>query len=68
VAAVKHLGDLIDPLGPRGGVAGGRAPVDVPEPSGDLVDGDARLEQTGRPVGPEGVGMGSAECWCRKPV
>ena len=55
VAAIEHLGDLIDALGPRGGVAGGGAQVDVPEPRGDLVDGDAGLEQVGGPVGPERV-------------
>jgi hypothetical protein len=32
VAAVEHLGDLVDALGPRGGVSRGRAQVDVPEP------------------------------------
>jgi hypothetical protein len=55
VAAVQHLGDLVDPLRAWGGVAGGGAQVDVPEPRGDLVDGDAGLEQVGGPVGPERV-------------
>ena len=41
--------------GPRGGVAGGGAQVDVPEPRGDLVDGDAGLEAVRRPVGPQRV-------------
>ena len=61
VTAVKHLGDLIDPFGARGGEAGSRAEVDVPEPRGDLVDGDAGLEQVGGPVGPECV-------WVREPL
>jgi hypothetical protein len=32
VATVEHLGDLVNTLGPRGGVARGRAQVDMPEP------------------------------------
>jgi hypothetical protein len=32
VVAVEHLGDVIDPLGSRGGIPGGGAQVDVPEP------------------------------------
>ena len=44
MVAVEDIGDLIDALGARGGVAGGGAQVDVPEPRGDLVDGDAGLE------------------------
>ena len=52
VAAIEHVGDLVDALGPRRGVAGGGPQVDVPEPGGDLVDGDAGLEQMGGPVGP----------------
>jgi len=44
---VEHLGDLVDALGPRGGVAGGGAQADPREPRGDLVDGDAGLEQAG---------------------
>ena len=55
MAAVEDVGDVVDPLGPRGGVAGGGAQVDVPEPSGDLVDGDAGLKQVGGPVGAERV-------------
>jgi hypothetical protein len=55
VAAIEHVGDVVDALGPRGGVAGGRAQVDVPDPGGDLMDGDAGLEQVGGPVGPQGV-------------
>ena len=50
VAAIEHLGDLIDPLGARGGVARGGPQVDVPEPRRDLVGGDAGLEQMGGPV------------------
>ena len=57
VAAVEHVSDLVDSLGPRRGVAGGGAQVDVPEPGGDFVDGDAGLEQVGGPVGAERVGV-----------
>ena len=45
MTAVEDVGDVVDPLGARGGVAGGGAQVDVPEPGGDLVDGDAGLER-----------------------
>jgi hypothetical protein len=55
VATVENLGNLIDPLGARGGVPGRGAEVDVSEASGDLVDRDAGLEQVGGPVGPERV-------------
>jgi hypothetical protein len=48
VATIEDLGDLIDPLRARRGVAGGGPQVDVPEPRGDLVDGDAGLEQMRR--------------------
>jgi hypothetical protein len=51
VAAVEHVGDLVDPLGAWGGVAGGGAEVDVPEPGGDGVHGHAGLEAVGGPVG-----------------
>src|SRR5450755_4016274 len=37
VAAVEDVGDVVDLLGARGGVAGGGPEVDVPEPSGDGV-------------------------------
>jgi hypothetical protein len=53
VTTVEHLGDLVDALGPRRGVASRRAQVDMPKAGGDLVDGDARLEQVGGPVGAE---------------
>jgi len=55
VAAVEHLGDLINALGPRRGVAGGRAQVDVPQARGDLVDRHASLKQVRGPVSPERV-------------
>ena len=55
MAAVEDVGDVVDALGARGGVAGGGAQVDVPEPGGDLVDGDAGLEEVGGPVGTERV-------------
>lgn len=52
MAAIEHVGDVVDALGPRGGVAGGRAQVDVAEAGGDLVNGDGGLEQMRGPVGP----------------
>jgi hypothetical protein len=57
VPAIEHLGDLIDTLGPRRGVARSGPQVDVPEPRRDLMDGYAGLEQMRRPVGPEHVRM-----------
>ena len=57
MATIEDLRDLIDPLGARRGVPRGRPEVDVPEPGGDLVDGDAGLEKVGSPVGPERVRM-----------
>ena len=57
MAAVEHLGDVIDPLGPRTGVARGRPEVDVPEPGGDVVHGHAGHEEMGGPVGLERVRM-----------
>ena len=61
MAPVEDLGDLVDALGARGGVAGGGAQVDVPQARGDLVDRDAGLKAAGGPVGAEGV-------WVREPV
>ena len=61
LAAIQHVGDVVDPFGTRGGVAGSGAQVDVPEPRGDLVDRDAGLKATRPPVGAEGV-------WVRKPL
>jgi hypothetical protein len=55
MAAVEHVGDVVDAFGPRGGVAGGGAQVDVAEPCGDLVYGHAGLQEVGGPVGPERV-------------
>ena len=55
MAAIEHVGDLIDPLASWRRVPGGHAQVDVPEPRGDLMDGDAGLEQMRGPVGPERV-------------
>ena len=45
VAAVEHVGDVVDLLGAWGGVAGGGLQVDVPEPGGDGVDWDAGSRQ-----------------------
>ncbi len=55
MAAVEYVGDVVDPLGPDGGVPGGGPQVDVPEPRGDLVDGDTGLEAVGGPVGAQRV-------------
>ena len=55
MAAIEDVGDVVDPLGARRGVAGGGAQVDVPEPGGDLVHRDAGLEQVGGPVGAQRV-------------
>jgi hypothetical protein len=60
VATVEDVGDVVDALGPRRGVARGGPEVDVPEPRGDLVNGHAGLEQTGGPVGAERVRVGQA--------
>jgi hypothetical protein len=35
VVAIEDIGDVVDLLGPRGGVAGGGAQVDVPESLAD---------------------------------
>jgi hypothetical protein len=51
VAAIEHVGDVVDLLRSRGGVTGGGAQVDVPEPGGDGVHGHAGLEQVRGPVG-----------------
>ena len=51
VAAVEHVGDVVDLLGSRGGVAGGGPQVNVPESGGDGVHGHAGLEAVGGPVG-----------------
>jgi hypothetical protein len=61
VAAVQHVGDVVDLLGAWGGVAGGRAEVDVPEPCGDGVYGHAGLETVGGPVGTQRVRVAGAQ-------
>jgi hypothetical protein len=55
VAAVEHVGDLVDLLGAWGAVAGGGPQVDVPEPGGDRVHWHAGLEAVGGPVGAQRV-------------
>ena len=60
MAAVEHLGDVVDALGARGGVAGGGAQVDVAQAGGDLVHGDAGLEQMRSPVRTQRVRMREA--------
>ena len=51
MAAVEHVGDLVDLLGAWGGVTGGGAQIDVPEPGGDGMHRYAGLEAVGGPVG-----------------
>jgi hypothetical protein len=55
VAAVEHVGDVVDPLAARAGAAGGGPPFDVPEPGGDGVHRHAGLEAMGGPVGAQRV-------------
>jgi hypothetical protein len=55
MAAVEHVGDLVDLLGAWGGVAGGGPQVDVTEPGRDGVHRHARLETVRGPVGAQRV-------------
>jgi hypothetical protein len=55
MAAVEHVGDLVDLLQACGGVAGGGPQVDVPEPGRDRVHRHARLQAMGGPVGTQRV-------------
>jgi hypothetical protein len=57
VAAVEHVGDVLDLPGPHRGVAADGPQVGVPEAFGDVVDRDAVIEQGGRPVGAQRVRM-----------
>jgi hypothetical protein len=47
MAAIEDVSDLGDLLRARGGVAGGRAQVDMPEPGGDGVHRHPGLEAVG---------------------
>jgi hypothetical protein len=56
MAAVKHVGDLVDLLGALGGVPGGGPQVvDVPEPDRDGKNRHARLQAVGGPIGAQRV-------------
>jgi hypothetical protein len=55
VAAVQHVGDVVDLLGTWGGVPGGGQQVDVPEPGRDGVHRHAGLEAVRGPVGAQRV-------------
>jgi hypothetical protein len=57
VAAVEHLGDVVEPFGARGGIPRCGAQIDVPEASRDLMDRNAGLQAVGGPVRPERVGV-----------
>jgi hypothetical protein len=60
MATIEDVGDVVDAFGSHGGVSGGRAQIDVPEASGDLVHGDAGLKAVRCPVGAQRVGMREA--------
>jgi hypothetical protein len=51
VAAVQHVGDLVDLLGAWGGIPGGGPQVNVAEPGRDGVHRHAGLETVRSPVG-----------------
>jgi hypothetical protein len=57
MAAVEHVGDVVDLLGPWGGVPGGGPQVDVTEPRRDSVHGHTGLEAVRGPVGAQRVRM-----------
>ncbi len=61
VAAIEHIGDLIDALRTRSGVTSGGAQIDVTEAGRNLVDADPGLEAVRGPVGPQRV-------WVREPL
>jgi hypothetical protein len=48
MAAVEHVGDLVDLLGSWGGIAGGGPQVDVPEPGRDGSSATGGIEPPAR--------------------